>query len=59
MAMLTAPAGSGILIDDVSITDVSLGEAAINLIECGNFEKELKALPEVVWDDRYIHKEEN
>ena len=59
MAMLTAPAGSGILIDDVSITDVSLGKDAINLIECGNFEKELKVLPEVVWDDRYIHKEEN
>ncbi len=59
MAKLVAPAGSGILIDDVSIKDVSLGDKAANLIEFGGFEKELKPLPAVVWDDRYIYKEEN
>ena len=59
IARLQAPANSGILIDDVSITDVSLGQKAVNLIEFGKFEKDLTPLPEVVWDDRYIHKEEN
>jgi len=58
IAMLIAPAQSGILIDDVSITDVSLGEEAVNLFEFSQFEKKVKDLPKVVWDDRYIHKEE-
>ncbi len=58
MATLTAPAGSGILIDDVSITDVSLGSKAPNVLEFGGFEKVKKELPKVVWSDRYTYKEE-
>ena len=57
IARFTAPAGSGMLIDDIRITDVSLGEDAPNLLEIGSFEKVNEELPEVTWSDRYTYKE--
>lgn len=57
IARFNAPAGSGMLIDDIRITDVTLGDDAPNLIEFGSFEKFDVKLPTVTWSDRYTYKE--
>lgn len=58
IARFVAPAGSGMLIDDIKITDVSLGKDAPNLLEIGSFEKFEQKLPKVTWSDRYTYKED-
>ncbi len=58
IANFIAPAGSGMLIDDVTITDVSFGGDAPNLFEMYSFEKAETKIPDIVWGDRFTYKGE-
>lgn len=53
-------AGSGVMIDDLTVTYVSddWGGEAPNIIEYGSFGKEKKEKPNLVWSDKYTYKEE-
>ena len=55
---LNAPAGSGMLIDGVTVTDVDHPDP-LNYMYFGDFEKSTE-IPKIDWkkDERFIYKEE-